>query len=520
MPSEASVQIVARSAIWQGVIAYYCDWKLRVKPVLRRALSATLFAPALLAATQLPDNATSPPAAMPVAPPPVVAPAPPMPSLSTEQLDQLRHMLDGAAADGIAAGGQTSAAPADADPDAVVRAALDYASALHHGRLADSDFMGNWGLKPPPYDPRAAFVAAVRADRLSAWIASLPPPWSGYDTLKKALASYRGIDKAGGWRPIEAGPDLAPGASGARVAALRARLAIEDHGLAAGADRYDDALVAAVQRAQRRYGLEPTGTLGATTVAALNVSAHDRVRQIEANMERWRWLPATLPAHRVQVNIAAAVLTVFDADKPIMSMRAVTGRPGDETPMLSSTIHSIVFNPPWNVPSSIATKELWPKEHAHPGYLKAHGFSVIGTGGSARLQQSPKRSALGKVKFDFANPYGVYLHDTPTQGTFDRNSRLASHGCVRLAHPVALAKLMLQADPLWTSDAIDAALAKGQTVRAPLGDPVSVYLFYWTAYASADGKMTFLGDPYGWDGQLADRLTTSADRAKQMTASN
>ncbi len=164
-------------------------------------------------------------------------------------------------------------------------------------------------------------------------------------------------------------------------------------------------------------------------------------------MERWRWLPAELPAHRVQVNIAAAVLTVFDADKPVMSMRAVTGRPGDETPMLSSTIHSIVLNPPWNVPSSIATKELWPKEHAHPGYLKAHGFSVIGTGAGSRLQQSPKRSALGKVKFDFANPYGVYLHDTPTQGTFDRNSRLASHGCVRLAHPVALAKLMLQDDP-------------------------------------------------------------------------
>jgi murein L,D-transpeptidase YcbB/YkuD len=147
-----------------------------------------------------------------------------------------------------------------------------------------------------------------------------------------------------------------------------------------------------------------------------------------------------------------------------------------------------------------------------------HGFAVIGTGSGARLQQSPKRSALGKVKFDFANPYGVYLHDTPTQGTFDRNSRLASHGCVRLAHPVALAKLMLHDDPVWTSDAVDAALRKGDTVRAPLADPVAVYLLYWTAYASADGKMTFLGDPYGWDGQLADRLTTSADRAGQMVA--
>jgi murein L,D-transpeptidase YcbB/YkuD len=486
-----------------------------VKTGLHRAASVLLFAPMLLAASQAPDTLPL------IAPPPPVATPPlPMPSLSADQIAELRKLLDGAASDGIAAGGETSAAPTDTGQDAVVRAALDYAKALHHGRLAETDFMGNWGLRPSPYDPRADFIAAVKGDTLSTWIASLPPPWSGYETLKKALATYRSIEKSGGWPALADGPDLAVGAVGDRVAALRERLAVEDKSLAKGPARYDDDVVAAVQRAQRRYGLEPTGTAGKAMIAALNVSAHDRVRQIEANMERWRWLPAQLPAHRVQVNIAAAVLTVFDTDKPVMSMRAVTGRPGDETPMLSSTIHSIVLNPPWNVPSSIATKELWPKEHAHPGYLKAHGFSVIGTGGAARLQQSPKRSALGKVKFDFNNPYGVYLHDTPTQGTFDRNSRLASHGCVRLAHPIALAKLMLQGDPTWTDDAIDAALEKGSTVRASLADPVAVYLFYWTAYASADGKMTFLDDPYGWDSQLADRLTTSADRAKQMIASN
>ena len=491
-----------------------------MKSPLRRALPVALFAPALLAASQAPADD---PAA--VAPPPpvataVVAPAPAIPPLSAEQIGQLRKMLDGAASDGIAAGGQTSAAPTDENQDATVRAALDYARALHHGRLAASDFMENWGLRPAAYDPTADFVTAVQANRLSTWIAALPPPWSGYGTLRKALATYRAIDSAGGWHSIAPGPDLVPDATGDRVAALRERLTIEDHDLAKGPARYDDDVVAAVRRAQRRYGLEPTGVAGASTIAALNVGAHDRVRQIEANMERWRWLPAELPAHRVQVNIAAAVLTAFDADKPVMSMRAVTGRPDDATPMLSSTIHSIVLNPPWNVPSSIATKELWPKEHAHPGYLKAHGFTVIGTGSGSRLQQNPKHSALGKVKFDFANPYGVYLHDTPSQGTFDRNSRLASHGCVRLAHPVALAKLMLQADPTWTSDAIDAALKKANTVRASLGDPVAVYLFYWTAYASADGKMTFLDDPYGWDRQLADRLTASADRAKQMTAAN
>lgn len=485
----------------------------------RHRLFAALLAPAMLAAAQPPEAVPTVQLAPPPAPaPPIVSPPHVMPHLMDGQRAQLRGFLDTAAANGIAASDTTTAAPTSQDDTALINAALDYAKAVHSGRLGTGDFQNNWGLHPEAYDPWTGFIDAVQHDTLADWFASLPPPYAGYDTLKKALATYRGIDKAGGWPVVPDGPDLALGATGDRVATLRQRLAVEDSTLGKGADKYDDALAAAVQRAQKRYGLEPNGIVGKSTLAALNVPAHDRVRQIEANMERWRWLPAQLPDHRVQVNIAAAVLTVFDADKPVSSMRAVTGRPGDETPMLSSEIHSIVFNPPWNVPSSIATKELWPKERAHKGYLAAHGFKVIGTGPTARLQQSPKKSALGKVKFDFNNPYGVYLHDTPTQGTFDRYSRLASHGCVRLAHPVDLAKLALQDDPEWTPDAIDAAIAKGDTVRAQLQQPISVFLLYWTAYASADGRVSFLGDPYGWDGALADRIQASANRAKQMVA--
>lgn len=482
-----------------------------------RAL-ALLSAPLLLAAAQ-PQTipiVQAPPPAPAVPPTPVVVPPRIMPRLTDAQLAELRAFLDTADANGIAPSDATSAAPTSQDATTLINAALDYAKAVHHGRLAPEDFQRNWGLRPAPFDPWPGFVDAVQKNRLSAWFASLPPPYAGYDTLKKALARYRAIEEAGGWQAIAEGTDLVPGAGGDRVAALRTRLAVEDSALPKGPAKYDADVVAAVQRAQRRYGLEPTGSVGKATLAALNVSAHDRVRQIEANMERWRWLPPELPQHRIQVNIAAAVLTVFDADKPVLSMRAVTGRPGDETPMLTSMIHSIVFNPPWNVPASIAKRELWPKGSA---YLKAHGFRVIGSGPTARLQQKAgPKSALGRVKFDFDNPYGVYLHDTPTQGTFDRYSRLASHGCVRLAKPVELAKLTLQGSADWTPEAVDAALAKGDTVRAQLPEQIAVFLLYWTAYASADGRVTFLNDPYGWDGALADRLKASADRAKQAVA--
>jgi murein L,D-transpeptidase YcbB/YkuD len=229
-------------------------------------------------------------------------------------------------------------------------------------------------------------------------------------------------------------------------------------------------------------------------------------------MERWRWLPQQLPADRIQVNIAAAVMSVFHADAPNLTMRAVTGRPGDETPMLQSTIHSIVLNPPWNVPSSIASKELWPKERAHPGYLARNDFIVIPTGaGTSRLQQKAgPKAALGLVKFDFDNPYGVYLHDTPSRSKFASFSRLASHGCVRLEKPIPLAKQLLASSPDWQPDVVDATIAAGKTVRAQLAQPIAVFLLYWTAYMTPDGQMNFRDDPYGWDRVLVQRIAAAA----------
>ncbi|MEG3175488.1 L,D-transpeptidase family protein [Sphingomonas sp. RB3P16] len=433
-----------------------------------------------------------------------------LPQLSSAQASLLAALLS---KDIVAQGLSDVPPPAAPDTDSLVRAALDHARAVHAGRLAEADFERNWAMRPVAYDPLPSFRDAVAQDRLAAWIASLPPPYAGYDALVVGLAKYRTIAASGGWAPLAASADLAVGKSGASVVALRARLALEDSQVATSGERFDADLVAAVQRAQRRYGLNPAGTVGAQTLAALNVPVAARIRQIKANMERWRWLPPELARDRVQVNIAAAVLTLFDGDVPVMSMKAVTGRPGDETPMLTSQIHSIVLNPPWNVPSTIATRELWPKEKAHPGYFARNGFRVIDTGdGGKRLQQASEHSALGKYKFDFANPFSVYLHDTPAQAGFARFDRLASHGCVRLEKPDALAKRLLDATPEWPAETIDATVSEGKTVRAKLAQPVAVYLLYWTAFGSANGQMSFREDPYHWDGTLADKIAARSAR--------
>ncbi|HLI66107.1 MAG TPA: L,D-transpeptidase family protein [Caulobacteraceae bacterium] len=392
----------------------------------------------------------------------------------------------------------------------LIAATLKYAQAVHSGRLQPGDFLHLWGLHPPAYDAKSDFVQAVGQDRVQAWLDGLPPPYTGYDTLRKGLATYRAIAQRGGWPTLTAA-DLKGGMNDPRVAQLRARLAIEDNQVADnGSPAFDAGLTQAVQRAQKRYGLEASGAADKATIAALNVPVQQRIAQIIDNMERWRWLPQTLPSDRIQVNIAAAVLTVFHNDTPTLAMRAVTGRPGDETPMLSSVISSVVFNPPWNVPADIAQKELWPKEHAHPGYLAAHAFVIIHTADGDRLQQKAgDMSALGHVKFDFPNIYSVYLHDTPTHGTFAHNARMVSHGCVRLEKPLVLANAVMEGDPKWTPEHINDTIASGDTVRAPLPRPISVFLFYWTAFATDDGVVSFRADPYGWDQALTQRLESS-----------
>ncbi|WP_426043420.1 L,D-transpeptidase family protein [Caulobacter sp. DWR3-1-2] len=390
---------------------------------------------------------------------------------------------------------------------------LRYARAVHSGRLAPEAFLNNWGLRPLPYDPGADFVLAAAQDRLGPWLDGLPPPYTGYQTLRKGLVTYREIAMRGGWGMVPGGAPLKLGATNdPRIAALEARLAVEDSTIAVdSAPVFDEALQQALMRAQKRFGLNPDGGLGPATLAALNLPVERRIDQILANMERWRWLPQQLPADRIQVNIAAAVMSVFHDDAPTLTMRAVTGRPGDETPMLSSTVTSIVLNPPWNVPSSIATKELWPKQRANPSYFANNDFIVIPTGdGGSRLQQKAgPKAALGLVKFDFANPYGVYLHDTPSRARFSSFSRLASHGCVRLEKPIPLAKQLLGSDPAWSPEVVDATIAAGKTVRAPLAQPIAVFLLYWTAYVTPDGQVNFRDDPYGWDRVLVQRIAAS-----------
>lgn len=490
------------------------------------AVAGVLAGPALAHAAQpfgnTVQNATAPnstgqnttgPAAAPAIPAPPRIPAQP---LRRDQVSVIMATLKGAETHGFRPGEfypsnlESLLASSDASQrgqgDALLRVSMiRYARAQHGLRI--TNWPKNWAsMKPAAYDAENDFNLAVQQDRVAQWIDSLAPPFDRYRLLRTALVKYKDIVAAGGWPAIDPGPELKLGATGPRVVQLRQRLQTEEPSLNLDttSDTFDEALADALKFYQRRNGFETTGTVGRLTLEALNVPAQSRVLQIIANMERWRWEPRLWPATRIEVNIAAAEMTLFEENALTLEMRAAPGRPDDQTPLLYSEINSIVLNPPWNVPQGIMQKEYLPKEAAHPGYLAAHGFRFIDTpDGGRRLQQkSGAKSALGQIKFDFPNNFAVYLHDTPTRKAFGQDSRNVSHGCVRLERPFDLATKLFAGMDNWNPDHVQDVVQDGKTTRVSLDRTMPVFLMYWTVYPDVKGRMDFRNDVYDWDSQL------------------
>jgi murein L,D-transpeptidase YcbB/YkuD len=371
-------------------------------------------------------------------------------------------------------------------------------------RLRPSAVDRLWAIEPVWRDIATELAAARKAGRLEAWLADLSPPEPGYRALLALAQRYRRIAGKGGWPALPKGPALRPGDRSVVVPALRSRLAAEGYGDAAARDVgvLDPPLRHELIAFQRAHSLPQTGGLDAATRAALDVPAQTRLAQIEANLERWRWLPHTLPADRLELDVAGQSAVLFDDGAPVLEMKVIVGDPRHRTPMFVSRLTSVVFDPPWNVPSDIAKAEILPKAAKDPGYLARNDFVWV----DDRLQQLPgPKNALGDIKFDLPSPFGVYLHDTPARSLFARSSRALSHGCMRLEKPQALAEALLTHQG-WTPQAIAEAVAAGHTQVTPLRQSLPLYVLYWTVVVQPDGEPQFRPDIYGWDRKLSEAL--------------
>ena len=356
----------------------------------------------------------------------------------------------------------------------------------------------SWCGPPPKIDVAAPLQAALEDGTVEETLARLEPRHEGYVRLRKALVAYRELEQSGGWPLVPPGPALRLGADDSRVAVLRQRLYSPDAGTL-----FDSALDALVRHFQEHHGIEVDGVVGPETLRELNVPAAERIRQIAVNMERWRWMPDDLGASYLIVNIAAFRLDVFEGDRSVLSMKTVVGKEYTRTPFFAARVSEVIVNPWWNVPDSIATKELWPKQRRDPTYFAREHMVVM----NGRLRQRPGEwNALGRLKFNMPNPYDVYLHDTPAKQLFARSFRAFSHGCIRLERPMDLALYLLRDQPRWTQAAIESDIATGTERTIRLTSPRPVYVLYWTAWVGDDGHVEFHRDHYLRDSALAAAL--------------
>ena len=363
---------------------------------------------------------------------------------------------------------------------------LRYAHDLRSGRVRSVEVESDSGLPSAGFDYGGALVGALADGALSSFLAGLAPRHPEYERLKKALARYRAIQAAGGWPAVP--PETTPGGDNADI--LRARLAFEDETAAAGD------LTEALKRYQARNGLNPDGVLGPRTLAALNIPVATRIGQIRANMERWRWMPREFEPRRIVVNVPGATLDYFDNGGVVLSSTVIVGNLAKRTPIIRAEATAVTVNPVWYIPASITWNEIVPRLRRNPDYLQRQGYVVSG---GQILQPPGPRNALGRIKFEMPNNFGVYLHDTPSKSLFARDSRTLSHGCVRVEQIAPLASLALSGDAHTMMDELSNLIATRKTTRIPLGERIPVYMLYWTAIADDDGHAGFPRDVYGRD---------------------
>jgi L,D-transpeptidase YcbB len=242
------------------------------------------------------------------------------------------------------------------------------------------------------------------------------------------------------------------------------------------------------------------------------ISPEDRQLAVR-NLQRIRNIPAQPSGRHILIDAASARLWMYEGDKAVDSMKVVVGKPEKPTPAYAGYIRSAYLNPYWNVPADMV-RSIIARNVLNQGmsYLKRQGYEVISKYGDDAevidphtidwpavqrgelkifVRQLPgPRNSMGAVKFEFPNPYGVYLHDTPERDTLAEDSRQLSAGCIRLQDAKRLGSWLMEEDIQKLGDAPEQ--------RIELPQPVPIYITYLTARVD-NGQLAFSPDPYGRD---------------------
>lgn len=374
----------------------------------------------------------------------------------------------------------------DAQKAKLKEAAIEYGKELYGSRIKWSKAPDDWDMRPKTPDLSTSFDEAVKNNQVKEWLDSLIPPQAAYTNLFEARKFYDKASRQGGFLKVADMPqNMKIGMTDPRIGQLRTRLAQENYVAlnATAPNTLDQGLVNQINNFQTTHLIKPDIQVGKRTLEAINVSADDRLRQIDLNLERERWVPRDNPPTRLEANIPTQILVYYENNKPILEMRTIVGALKTKTPSFASEVRAVILNPPWYKPESIK--------------------------GDERIQPPGPKNSLGRVKFDMVNRHSVYLHDTPNHALFGGSHRTLSHGCVRLNQPKDLAELLLKPEGV-TREKIEEITKTTNTKWYNLKVKPTVFILYRTAYVTFDGNHTpfvnFTDDIYSWDKQLEELL--------------
>ena len=363
----------------------------------------------------------------------------------------------------------------------------------------------------------------------------------------QAAERFRAIVDAGGWPLVPGEVTRAkPGDRGPAITSLRRRLAVAGDLRAQdqASGEFDEGLGLAIKRFQARHGLEETGIVGPRTLVHLNISAEQRMRQLQASAARLMGSRFPFGDRYIAVNIPSAAVEAVDHGTVAHRYVAVVGKRDRPSPLVETRVTAINFNPTWTVPVSLIKKDIIPHVRKDPAYLAKMRIRLFDSNGveidpntidwstdrAANYtvrQDSGIANSLGEVRIDMPNRHSVYMHDTPSKGLFSRSMRAQSSGCVRVSGVKGLAAWLLEGAPgpsgvgsSWGKAEIDAAIAGGTRIDARPFRPVPVVWTYLTGYATPDGTAHFRDDVYGLDEASSPApvpAASGAEAAKPLT---
>lgn len=389
----------------------------------------------------------------------------------------------------------------------------------------------NWYAAQPKQSPdwTKYIDSSIQAGKITETLNRLTPSHREYANLKKALDIYRQIKRQGGWLPFNTNlKKLEEGMVHPDVALLRRRLSITQGTIdpdTKNKNLFDKTLHNQMAIFQLRHGLTNDGVLGIKSIEALNIPVEMRIASIKANMERWRWLSEDLGQRYILVNIANFDLQLIENGKPIFTTEVIVGRPYRKTPVFSSIMTYLVFNPDWTVPPTILSDDVIPEIVNNNNYLSEKRMKIINLEGIEvnpatidwdkaiqsdfpyMIRQQPgTQNALGQIKFVFPNQYNIFIHDTPSRYLFTKTDRIFSSGCIRINKPLDLAQILLDGNPGWTREQINKVIKEGKQRSLHLAIPVPVHILYMTVRADDNGIAYFRKDIYNRDQSLLTAL--------------